>query len=225
MRAEAGNDPDHGDIKKHRDDAGDNAGDEQVADAFFGQDAVDDQRRRGRNEDAHGAAGGDRAGGETFVVVVAAHGRDGDFSHGCRGGDGRARNGGKAAAGRYCRHGDAAALIAQPSLGGIIDVFGQCGTKHKDAHQYKQRQSDEIGVEGEVKDLLADGFQRRAEAAHDGNADKAHQHHGIAQRKAEKGDGQKYGETDQRDCHALFPVWPVPGSEALGSLKVIRQAT
>ena len=53
---------------EHREDAGQDAGHEQLADVLLGDDGVDRQHRRGRQHRAQRAAGRDDAGGEGLRV-------------------------------------------------------------------------------------------------------------------------------------------------------------
>ena len=80
-------------------DAGQETGDKEITDAGFGQNAVEHQDDAGRDQDADNAAGGDRAGGQAFGVVVTLHLGQGDFGHGRRGCQGGAADRSKSPAG------------------------------------------------------------------------------------------------------------------------------
>ena len=64
-------------IHRHGENAGDNAGDEQLADILLGDDAVDRKHNGWRQHGAERAAGGDHAGGEALRIAEAAHFRIG----------------------------------------------------------------------------------------------------------------------------------------------------
>ena len=86
-------------VHRSGEQAGNDAGDEQLADVLLGDDAVDREHRRRRQHGAERAAGGDHAGGERLRIVVAAHLRIGDGREGRGGRDRRAGDRGKAGAG------------------------------------------------------------------------------------------------------------------------------
>src|SRR4029079_17504594 len=71
---------DHGDgqhVHGDGENTGQDAGDEQLADVLFGDQAVDGEYRGGGNHDAERTASGDDAGGKALRVAVAAHFRIG----------------------------------------------------------------------------------------------------------------------------------------------------
>ena len=105
-------------VNDDRDNARQDAGDEQPADAFLGQDAVDHQQDTGRDQDAQGAAGGDRAGGQEIRVAVAAHRWHRHLGHGRGGGDAGAADRSEAAAGDHRGHRQAAAEMTQEGIRG-----------------------------------------------------------------------------------------------------------
>ena len=134
------------------------AGEQQPADRLLGQQAVDDECGARRNQDAERAAGGDHAGGEPVAVVVAAHLGQADLAHGHRRGDARSRHGGKARAGEDGGVREPAAHMADPGIGGGIEVARHPGHRSEIAHQHEQRDDGEI-VDRRI--LVGIGAERR----------------------------------------------------------------
>jgi hypothetical protein len=64
-------DGDGRDVAQHGDQARHHGRGKQLGDVLLGQDGVDDQRHRRRDQDAQRAAGGQRAGGQAAGVAVA----------------------------------------------------------------------------------------------------------------------------------------------------------
>ena len=71
-------DHDDDDETGHAHEAGEHAGDEQVGDALFRKDAVDDEIRARRDEAADAAGTGQRPDGQLVVIAVPPH-----FGQGC----------------------------------------------------------------------------------------------------------------------------------------------
>jgi hypothetical protein len=84
----APDDPLHGDAEQDgRQDAGDDAGCEQLADIGLGDDAVQHHDGRRRDQDAERAAGAHGRCREPILVADPLHRGVGDLGHGGRGGD------------------------------------------------------------------------------------------------------------------------------------------
>ncbi len=185
--------------------AGQHAGDEQLADILLRDDGVDDQRHRGRDHDAERAAGGDRAGGETVAVAVMPHRRDGDLGHGRGGRQRRTADGGKAGAGDHRRERKPAAEAAEAGIGGVVKVAREIGAVDERAHQDEQRDDAQIVVHGVVHDLLPDQRERRAPAAQVSEADQADEHGGEADAQAEEAQQDEDGEAGEGRDHTPLP--------------------
>jgi hypothetical protein len=179
-------------------DAGDDAGDEQLADRLLGDDAVDDQRQRGRDEDAQRAAGGDEAGGQFLRVAALPHLRDAHAAHGGAGGRAGAAHGGEHRAAEDVGHAEAAGQLVEPAMRRLVEVRRRPRLADRRAHQDEQRD----GEQGEVVQLaverLGDVLQvaRRHEEEHE-----AERH--AAQREGDRHAGeqqqQRRAEVEQAD--------------------------
>ncbi len=183
LRQEAGaeiadqRDGDH--VHGHRQQAGNDAGDEQLADVLLGDDAVDREHGRGRQHRAQRAAGRDHAGGEGLRIAEAAHFRIGHRRERRSRRHRRAADRGKAAAGRDGGDAEPAAQMPDKSVGGAEQVAAHAGIADEGAHQQEHRDHAERIVGDRAHRGLADQFQRRRaadEIAEAGNADEAHRH-------------------------------------------------
>ena len=150
----------------HGDEAGQEAGREQLADAGLGHDPVEDHDGRGRDQDAERAAGGDRAGGELVGVAVAVHRRVGDLGEGRGGGDRGAADRAEAGAGEHRRHRQAAAQVADEGVGGPVQLLRHAGPGDEVAHQDEERHHRQHVFEAGLVDHRRRRGHRRAEAAH-----------------------------------------------------------
>ena len=140
---------------------GNDAGDEQLADVLLGDDAVDREHGRRRQHGAERAAGGDHAGGEGLRIVVAAHLRIGDGRERGGGRHRRAGNRGKAGAGGDGGDAEAAAEMADESVGGPEQLAAHAGVRHERAHQQEHRDDAEGVVGHRAHRGVADDLQRR----------------------------------------------------------------
>ena len=191
-------DGDH--VHGHRQQAGNDAGDEQLADVLLGDDAVDREHGRRRQHGAQRAAGRDHAGGEGLRIAEAAHFRIGHGRKRRGGRHRRAADRGKAAAGRDGGDAQPAAQMADKAVGGAEQFAAHAGIADEGAHQQEHRDHAEGVVGHRAHRGLADQLQRRRAAdqiAEAGDADEAHRHadrhaqqHQREQRdEAEDGDG------------------------------------
>ena len=200
VRAEPADQRDGDHVHCHREDAGNDAGDEQLSDVLLGDDAVDRKHGRRRQHGAQRAAGRDHAGGEGLRIAEAAHFRIGDRREGrsCR--HRRAADRGKAAAGRDGGNAEPAAQMADKAVGGAEQFAAHAGIADERSHQQEHRDHAEGVVGDRAHRGLADQFQRRREAdqiPEAADADEAHRHadghaqqHQRKQRdKSEDGDG------------------------------------
>ena len=142
------------------------AGDEQPADRGLGGDAVDDHGDRGRDQDAQGAAGRDRAGRQAVGIAALAHL---GHAHLADGGAGRRRGAGERGedrAGADVGDHQPARHPVQPAVQRLVEVGagprGGDGAAHQDEH--RDRQQGEV-VEPAVEDVGHD--RERAQAVED----------------------------------------------------------
>ena len=177
-------------VHGHREDAGNDAGDEQLADVLLGDDAVDREHGRRRQHGAQRAAGRDHAGGKGLRIAEAAHFRIGDRRERRGGRDRRAADRGKAAAGRDRGNAEPAAQMADKAVGGAKQFAAHPGIADQRAHQQEHRNHAERIVGHGAHRGLADQLQRRREAreiAEATDADEAHRHaYGHAQQHQRK---------------------------------------
>jgi hypothetical protein len=165
-------------------------------------DGVDDEHDRRRNEDAEGAAGGERAGRQRRLVAVALQLGQGDLAHG-GGGRGRgAADRAEAAAGGDRRHGDAAAEPADPGIGAAEKVVAEAAAIGEPAHENEHGEDREVVVRelrvGEVLEL-AEQDRRTGE---DAGADQPDQDHRIGDGHADRDQRQQGNETEDADDEA-----------------------
>ena len=185
--AEEGDQVDGGDIHADRDDAGDDAGDEQLADVLLGDQPVDREHGGRRDHDAERAAGGDHAGGEALRIAELAHLRIGHLGEGGGGGDRGAADGGEAAAGSDGRDAETAAQMAEKGIGGAEQFAAHAGGRGEGAHQQEQRDDGEFGVGGGADRRLRQDLQGRPDVAdHVAEAEHADRAHGDADRHAQQ---------------------------------------
>ena len=188
VRRDPADDRDHEDVQGGERDTRQQRGGEQLRHAGFGDDGVEDQDDRGRNQDAERAAGGDGAGRQPLIVAELAHFRDRNPRHGGGGRERRTADRPETGAGADCAHGERAAQAAEQGIGRPVQVARHAGTGGDDAHQ------DEQGHDGEPVSVFADQvggcFARRqagiAPAVHDGIAEQAGNPEGGADRHADQ---------------------------------------
>ena len=189
---------DRDDEEDRQDHTGDDAGDEERADALLRHRAVEDHRGGGRDEEAKRTARGDAAGGEPIVIAVFAHLGDGDGAH--RGG-GRlcgAADGAEERAGEHGAAGKTAWQTVEPLAAALVKISGYAGDVGIVAHQDEQGNDGErivrcirVGRHGEHVD-------RTREAVRHHIADEAGEH----QRKTDVDAHRQRDDEDQQCQHA-----------------------
>ena len=204
-RAELGLEADHrlhgADVEQHADDAGDDPGDEQRADAGLGEDAVDDEDDARRDQDPEGAAGRDRSGGEAVGVAEAPHRRHRHLGHRRRGRQARAADGAEAAAGDDGGHRQAAAAVAEEGVRGGIELVREPRAADEGAHQDEQRHHRELVGLGRVAGDLRDQRQGRAQADLEREAGDADDRHREGDRQPQEDQQQQDRQRGQRFDH------------------------
>ena len=138
---------------RHRDDPGresdrqqqarSDPGDEQVADALLGQDAVEDQEERGRDQHAEDARSRDDADGEAWRVAVADHLRHGDLGEDGGRGNGDAGDRGEDRVGPDGSHAQTAPESAEGLVGDVEGVATHSRFRDDEPHQHEERHDAE----------------------------------------------------------------------------------
>ena len=179
--------------------AGNDAGDEQLADVLLGDDAVDREHGRRRQHGAERAAGGDDAGSKRLRIVVAPHFRIGDGGESRGGGDRRARDRGKAGAGRDGGDAQPALEMAEEGIGGAEQFAAHAGIGHERAHQQEHRDDAEGVIGHRAHRGQADAFQRRGAADDVGKAGDADEPHRHADRHAQQHQREQHDKAEDGD--------------------------
>src|SRR6185312_6553025 len=111
---------------------------------------------------------------------------------------------GKARAGGDGRHGKTAAIMAEPAMGGVIEIVRQRRVVDEAAGEDEERQHRELEIEREAEHLLAGHGKGRAEPRrmNDGEAEKADREQHDAQRHAGKEAEQHHDEAGERRGHS-----------------------
>nr|CAA46093.1 hypothetical protein [Bordetella pertussis] len=126
--------------QQRQQEAGENAGDEQLGDGDVGRHAVDDHDDGRRNQQAQGTGAGQRA--EDLVLRIAAPRQfgDGHLAHRGAGGGRRAGNRGEDGAADDVGVQQPAGQPVQPRREALEQVLGQAGAEQDLAHPQEQRQ-------------------------------------------------------------------------------------
>ncbi len=114
-------------------------GDEQVADALLGQDAVEDQEQRGRDHHAQHAGACDHPHGKARGIAVADHLRHRDLGEDRRRGDGDAGDRREDRVGPDRAHAQAAPQAAEHRIGHVEGIASQPRLGHDEPHQHEKR--------------------------------------------------------------------------------------
>ena len=101
------------------------AGKEQPPDRILGQNGVDHEAGGRRDQDAEGAAGGNRARRQLLVVAIAFHFRQCHLAHGQGRGDGRAAERGESRASEHGGVGKPAAEMADQRVRCRVEIAAQ----------------------------------------------------------------------------------------------------
>ena len=142
-------------------DAGDEAGQEKASDGFADGQSVEYQQDAGRDEDAEGAAGGQGADDQAFLVALGAERRQGNAADG--GGSGNAGTGAGGKDGAGCNVGvyQSAGDELHPAGEGAVHQVGEAAAQDDFAHQDEQGDGDQVdigvGFPGAVAHYVPDG--------------------------------------------------------------------
>ena len=123
--------------------AGQEARREQAPDRGLGGDAVDDQRDRGRDQDAERAAGADRAGGDARRVAALAHLRHAHLADRSAGRGRRPAERREDRAGAEIRGEQPARHPVQPALQRLVQIGAGARAGDRAAHQDEHRDRQE----------------------------------------------------------------------------------
>ena len=151
-------------------------------DVLLGDEAVDREHDRRRDQDAERAARRDHAGCDIVAVAEATHLGQRDVAHGRRGRDRRAADRGEAAARADGGEREAAAEVAEPGVAGAKQFLRhpRCGREH--AHQDEHRDQAEVVVGRRAHRRRREQVERRAPAGDRGEPADPGQRHGDADR-------------------------------------------
>ena len=138
-RADAGHDGDHQHVADGRDDARHKGGQEELGDVLLGQDRINHQGHRGRDENAQGSARSKGGGGKAAGVFVRLEFGQSHLTHGGGGGQRGAADRAKAGAGGYAGHGHAPAPVANEGVARLKQRAREPAVGGKLPHQQEQR--------------------------------------------------------------------------------------
>lgn len=152
---------------------GNTPGDEQVGDALFRKDAVDDEIRARRDEAADAAGTGERADGQLVVIAVPPHFGQGDGHHGDTADQGVAHHRAEGGTGTHAGYGEAAAEMTAPVAGRAVQVFAEPAVETEEAHQQKEHQGRPRVTAARGEPCRPEQVQSRRQAAQAGDEGRA----------------------------------------------------
>jgi len=206
---QAGDDDDDGDEREDGDEAGDDGGLEHLDDRALDDHRVDDQRHRGRDQDAQGAAGRQRAGGQPGLVAHALELGQRHAPHGRGGGQRGAAHRPEAGAGADGGDGHPAAEAPDQGVDPLEEVAAEVGVGGQVAHQHEQRHHRKVVVGDrvpqkrlELPEVGLEAQERHGEAQGIVAAD-ADRHHGDADRYAQHEEREQHHDAGDADEFAL----------------------
>ena len=179
-----------------QDDAGHDAGDEQVGDVVLGDEAVHDEGGARRDQDAEVAAGGDGAERQLVVVAVLPHLRQRRLVHRHRRGDVVAADGPERGARAHGGHGQAAAQVPQPLVEALERGADDSSGPRDDAHEHEQRDDDQDRRRGHLEDRRRQGVLRGRQAPGQDEPHEAADHHREADVELEEHEAEEDARPD-----------------------------
>ena len=197
--------------------AGDDAADQQRADIHFGQQPVDHECHRRRDQHRQRARYRDHAGCHLRLVALLQHrGQAGRRQRRCGSGAGAADRA-EAGAGQCGCHAETAGDLADPGGGRLEQIVGNAADQHKLGHQQEHRNRDQlIGGHRRQRRGLQDARQHR-HAADQIKPEHARARHRKAHRRADR----KQHEQDHH-CQSENHSKVSPGAWAAGSAITAR---
>ena len=127
--------PDQPAIGDRQHDAGDDAGDEQIADRGLRQDAIEDQQQARRDQHAEHRGSGDHADGEARLVAQPQHLGHRDLGEHRGRGDRGAGDRGEHRVGADRGHAQPRLDAAEGVVGDVVGVLADVGDADQQAHQ------------------------------------------------------------------------------------------
>ena len=175
----------------------DQARQKKLSDRLLRDDAEDDQRNAGRDQDAQGTHDGHDPGGEFLVVAVAVHFRHGDAGEG----GGRGRRGAADRLERrgpdHGRHGQPAGDVADEFVGRRVQPLGDAGVEGDLSHEDEERDDREAVGGEDVEEVLGQQVQSGLPGDDVAEAQEPHEGHGKPQLDARQKQQQNPRKTDQ----------------------------
>ena len=148
-----------GDERRAHDEAGQHAGDKEVADGGVADGAEDDEGDGGRNDDADGAGGGHERRREADVVARLDERGDDDYAEGRDRGRAGAGDGGEEAGDEDADHRDAAAQVADAGLSQVDELARDARGVHDVAAQDEEGYGLQDRLAGRGRDQLGHGAE------------------------------------------------------------------
>ena len=143
-------------------DTGDDAADQQRADIHLGEQAVDHERDRWRDQHRQRARDRDHAGGHFGFVSLLQHRRQAGRRERRRRSRAGAADGAETGAGQGGRHAQAAGNPSHPGGSRLEQIVGNAADQHEFGHQQEHRDGDQfIGCHGRQRRGLQDARQDR----------------------------------------------------------------
>ena len=120
----------------------------------------------------------------------------------------------KAGAGEDGRVREPAAPVADPGVGGGVEIARHARHRAEVAHQHEQRDDGEVVDRGVGVGIGAERRERRPAAVEHAEADDADEQHGDADRHAQRHQTEQRRDADQADrCHRAI-IGRIPGFAA-----------
>ena len=163
----------------------------------------------GRNETAYGAGTGQRAHGQSVVIPVLAHFRQGNGRHGYAAGKHVAHHRAEQGAGHHAAHGKPAAHVSHPLAGTVVDVLAEPGVEAQVSHEHEEHERRPGIAPRRAVKRLARRSERRRNALELSNEDESRGDKGKGHRNAEEKENEEQHETGHADLdgrHARHTV-------------------
>ena len=192
------------DVAQQRQQPRQDARQEQPADRGLGEDAVEDEQHRGRDQRAERAPRRDRGRRQLRIIAEAQHLGHADAAHRRGTGDGRARDGGKAAAADQRGHADPARHAAQPDIGRVIDPRRDAGVIGDVAQGHEERDHRQIVRVDQLEEAVHDHGRGRVDRAlrHEAAGAERVDHEGADRRHGRQHEGDGNAQRQKHDDHA-----------------------
>ena len=197
-RIEGAADHDHDHVDRGGEQAGENAGDQQLGHRDLGENSVDDESDARRDKRVEGAAAGADTGGEPLVVFVLEHFGHGEARHHRRRGHARARGGAETSAGPVRRDREPARQRTEPSMRRAEQRGTDARIASDGAHQQEHRDRGQVPAGGEHEGRVAERAERDVEITQVPEAEERDRTHRDADRHAQRDEHQHSAKAAQR---------------------------